>query len=246
MRVFAPAVVVTEAVSGTCALVPALDAAGTIGQVIDDLIRSLEVPVITVDDGSSDATGYVAGAHGAIVVRHERNLGKGAAILSGLREAERRGFRSVVTVDADGQHPGSSAQVVLGGSEDPRALVLGVRDLVRDRAPRSNRFGNDVSNFFLSAFAGVRLRDTQCGLRRYPVGETLNLAARSRGFAFEAEILLRALAAGLPLVEVPVQVVYPPDGARATHFRNVRDPARIVVTVVRTVMELGRAERGPR
>jgi glycosyltransferase involved in cell wall biosynthesis len=233
-------------VNGACAIVPALDAAVTIGAVIDDQQRSLEVPIIVVDDGSSDATGYVAGAHGAVVLRHERNLGKGAAILSGLREAKRRGFRTAVTVDADGQHPGASARIVLDASADVRALVLGVRDLARDGAPRSNRFGNGVSNFFLSAFAGVRLRDTQCGLRRYPVAETLDLAARARGYAFEAEIILRALAAGLPLVEVPVRVVYAREGSQVTHFRSVRDPARIVATVVRTVVELGRAEKGLR
>ncbi len=227
----------------TCAIVPALDAASTVGHVVDDVREVLDIPIVVVDDGSSDATGYVAGAHGAVVLRHERNLGKGAAILSGLREAQRRGFDAALTIDADGQHPAASGSVVLSGSDDPRAIVLGVRDLVRDGAPRSNRFGNGVSNFFLSAFAGTRLRDTQCGLRRYPIRETLALHTRSRGYAFEAEILLRARAAGLRLIEVPVQVVYPAEGERVSHFHNVRDPARIVATVVRTLVDLRRAER---
>jgi glycosyltransferase involved in cell wall biosynthesis len=230
-------------VLGACAIVPALDAATSIGLVVDDLRESLGTPVIVVDDGSTDATGYVAAAHGALVLHHEANLGKGAALLSGLREAQRRGFRTAVTVDADGQHPGASARAVLDGCDDPRAIVLGVRDLVRDGAPKSNQFGNRVSNFFLSAFAGTRLGDTQCGLRRYPVAETLALPTRARGYAFEAEILLRALAAGLPVVEIPVAVLYPSDGQRRSHFRLVRDPARIVATVVRTAVELRRTER---
>lgn len=227
----------------TCAIVPALDAARSVGDVVDALRESLAIPVLVVDDGSRDATGYVAGAHGAIVLRHDRNLGKGAAILSGLREARQRGFAAAVTVDADGQHPGSSARAVLEGSPDPRAIVLGVRNLVRDGAPRSNQFGNGVSNFFLSAFARARLRDTQCGLRRYPVAETLALPTRSLGFAFEAEVLLRAIAVRLPIVEIPVPVIYPAPGERLSHFDTVRDPARIVATVVRTVIELRRAER---
>jgi glycosyltransferase involved in cell wall biosynthesis len=227
----------------TCAIVPALDAASTVGHVVDDVSHVLDIPVVVVDDGSSDATGYVAGAHGAIVLHHERNRGKGAAILSGLREAERRGFEAALTIDADGQHPAASGRDVLSGSDDPRALVLGVRDLVRDGAPRSNRFGNGVSNFFLSAFAGTRLQDTQCGLRRYPVRETLALPMRAHGFAFEAEVILRALAARLPVVEVPVRVVYPAESERVSHFHTVRDPARIVATVVRTVVDLRRAER---
>jgi glycosyltransferase involved in cell wall biosynthesis len=221
----------------TCAVVPALDAAPTVGAVARGL-GELGLTVIVVDDGSRDATGDTARAAGAEVVRHERNRGKGAAIRTGLAEAERRGFVQAVTVDADGQHPASAARAVLDGASDPSALVLGVRDLVAAGAPRSNRFGNGVSNFFLSLFARRRLRDTQCGLRRYPVRETLALGARADGFAFEAEVILRAIAAGLPVVEVPVSVVYPAREERRTHFHNVRDPASIVGTVVRTVLEL--------
>jgi glycosyltransferase involved in cell wall biosynthesis len=221
-----------------CAVVPAFDAAPTVGRVVDDMVAALGTPVIVVDDGSTDATAQVARRRGALVVRHERNRGKGAALVTGLREAARLGVSIAVTVDADGQHPAASARTVLNGSDDPRALVLGVRDLSRDGAPPSNRFGNGVSNFFLSAFAGRRLRDTQCGLRRYPVRETLDLGARASGYAFEAEIVLRALAAGLPVVEQPVAVVYPPPSERRSHFHPVRDPARIVTAVVRTVLEL--------
>jgi glycosyltransferase involved in cell wall biosynthesis len=220
------------------AIVPAFDAAATVGAVVGSLRAALGIPVLVVDDGSADATAEVARASGADVVLHGHNRGKGAALRTGLLEAARRGVEVAVTVDADGQHPASAAQDVLHGSDDPRALVLGVRDLVRDGAPRGNRFGNGVSNFFLSVFAGQRLRDTQCGLRRYPVAQTLALGARASGYAFEAEIVLRALAAGLPLVEVPVHVVYPPAGEGSTHFRNVRDPTRIVFSVLRTVVAL--------
>ncbi|HEY1692100.1 MAG TPA: glycosyltransferase family 2 protein [Polyangiaceae bacterium] len=221
-----------------CAVVPALDAAETVGEVVAALLRVLSVPVLVVDDGSSDATAEVARAAGADVVRHGRNLGKGAAILAGLRDAARRGHDVAVTVDADGQHPATSARAVLEGSDERGALVLGVRDLVRDGAPKNNRFGNGVSNFFLSRFAGRPLLDTQCGLRRYPVAATLDLGCRARGFAFEAEVVLRAIGGSVPVVEVPVAVVYPPEEARRTHFHSVRDPARIVGAVVRTVVDL--------
>lgn len=221
-----------------CVIVPALDAAATVGRVIDDLHASLGLTVIVVDDGSGDATGEVARERSAVVLRQPTNRGKGAAIRAGLREAQRRGHIMALTVDADGQHPAASARIVLEASADPRALVLGVRDLFRDGAPPSNRFGNGVSNFFLSLFAHRPLLDTQCGLRRYPVEETLALKARADGYAFEGEVVLRSLAAGLPLVEVPIAVMYPPHGQQLSHFRRVLDPTRIVATVVRTVVEL--------
>jgi hypothetical protein len=124
------------------------------------------------------------------------------------------------------------------------ALVLGVRDLVRDGAPRANRMSNGISNHFLSRFAGTPLRDTQCGLRRYPVAQTLALGAVGRGYEFEAEILLRAVWAGLAIREVPVHVRYPAD--RRTHFKVSRDPWRILYRVLATVGEkrVGRLGHG--
>lgn len=222
----------------SCAIVPAYRAAETVGLVVDELKRTIEVPIIVVDDGSDDATGAVAESRGAHVVRHGRNRGKGAALRTGLAEAARAGFRVAVTVDADGQHPAASAQTVLSASDDPRALVLGVRNLVRDGAPASNQFGNAVSNFFLSLFSGRSLRDTQCGLRRYPVAETLALGVQSDGYAFEGEVVLRAIAAKMPIVEVDIAAIYPPEHKRKSHFRRFADPTRIVGRVARTAFEL--------
>jgi glycosyltransferase involved in cell wall biosynthesis len=223
---------------GACAIVPAFNAAETVGGVLDDLKRCMGVPIIAVDDGCADGTSVVARDRGVVLVHHQSNLGKGAALRTGLAEAARRGFRIAVTVDADGQHPASSAVTVLHAADDPLALVLGVRDLVRDGAPASNRFGNAVSNFFLSQLAGRKLQDTQCGLRRYPIRETLALGARAAGYAFEGEVVLRAIAARMPIVETRITVFYPPVEQRKTHFRRVLDPVRIVGTIAQTALEL--------
>jgi glycosyltransferase involved in cell wall biosynthesis len=226
-----------------CVIVPAFDAAASIRGVIDDLAAELGCDrraILVVDDGSTDDTARQACEAGAHVVRCPRNRGKGAALALGLREARALGFGVAVTVDADGQHPARSAAEVLGASNDPRDLVLGVRDLARDGAPGKNRFSNRISNFFLSLFSGRRLEDTQCGLRRYPVIETLALRPRAAGYGFEAEIILRAIAAGIPVVERAVRVVYPKESERVTHFDAVRDPARIIVAVLRALHDLRR------
>jgi glycosyltransferase involved in cell wall biosynthesis len=196
--------------------------------------------ILVVDDGSTDGTAEIARAAGVHVVRSPRNEGKGAALVRGLREALSLGFLVAITVDADGQHPAASARALTLASEDPHALVLGIRDLARDGAPRKNRFSNGVSNLFLSLFSGRHLADTQCGLRRYPIRETLALGTRATGYAFEAEVILLSVAAKIPIVEHHVRVVYPPEEQRVTHFHGVKDPARIVVTVVRTVLALRR------
>ncbi|GMV16281.1 MAG: glycosyltransferase family 2 protein [Polyangiaceae bacterium] len=225
------------------AVVPAYFAERSVGALAREL-RALwpdtgeAPPVIVVDDGSADDTSGAARAAGAYVVRHPHNRGKGAALLTGFERARAFEADAVVSVDADGQHPAEEA-VRLALHPAPReSLILGVRDLVGAGAPRANQRSNAISNFFLSRFTGRELRDTQCGLRRYPLEKTLALAPRSEGYAFEAEVLLRAARANWDIVQIPVRVLYPPD--RRTHFHVVRDPARIVFRVVSTLL----SERG--
>ena len=219
------------------AIVPAYDVAPVIADVVTRLRDLWEEPdgVIVVDDGSADNTADLAEQAGAEVLRHVRNRGKGAALRTGLEEAARRGFDVAVTVDGDGQHPPDEALRMHRGCDDPAALVLGIRDLVAAGAPRPNQLSNRFSNMVLSGFIGRRLADTQCGLRRYPIADTLALGGREAGYGFEAEVLIRGAAAGMRFVEVPIRVIYPPEEERITHFHSVRDPTRIVLRVVRTV-----------
>src|SRR5262249_14779373 len=114
------------------------------------------------------------------------------------------------------------------------------------RAPVANQISNRISNFFLSLFSGRRLADTQCGLRRYPLAVTLELGARHDGYAFEADVILRAIAADIRLVEAPIVAIYPPERERVSHFDSVRDPARIVACVVGTLIETRMLRRSPR
>lgn len=233
-----------------CVIVPAYQAAKSLASVLAELRAELGSvlgagALFVVDDGSTDATAEIARAEGVRVVSHVKNLGKGAALRSGMERAWREGFNVALTVDADGQHPARAARVLLEADAEASAMVLGVRDLDRAGAPKANRMSNGISNFFISAFAGTPLSDTQCGLRRYPLPATLELGGRADGYAFEAEIILRAHAAGMPLVQVPVEVYYPPEEERITHFHKVRDPARIVFAVVRTLADVHLLRRGP-
>jgi glycosyltransferase involved in cell wall biosynthesis len=220
-----------------CAVIPAYEAARNVGDVTRETVAiwPVEGGVIVVDDGSRDDTAEIARAAGATVLRHPANRGKGAALRTGMEHALRAGFPVAVTIDADGQHPPAEARRLLEVDPDPEALVLGVRDLAGAGAPRANQVSNRISNFFLSVFAGQPFADTQCGLRRYPIERTLALGPRDDGYAFEAEIILRAVAGGVRIVEAPVRVLYPPENERLTHFDSVRDPARIVTRVVKTL-----------
>jgi glycosyltransferase involved in cell wall biosynthesis len=223
-----------------CALIPAYRAPRTVADVVRETRAIWPVPnaVFVIDDGSSDETGNLARSAGAIIIEHANNRGKGAALRTGMEHALKLGFNVAVTLDADAQHPPPEAARLARADIDPNALVLGIRDLVRAGAPRPNQISNRISNFFLSLFTGKPLADTQCGLRRYPIAATLALGGRDNGYAFEAEIIMRALAAGMPIVEEPIDVIYPPADERVTHFNSVRDPARIIRRIVTTLADV--------
>lgn len=223
-------------------VIPAYEAASVLGGVLTPLrgalaTRENPVRLLVVDDGSTDTTATVAEQAGAEVIRHQTNQGKGAALSTGLRWASEQGLLAIVTADADGQHPTCAILQLLDASAPLTTLVLGVRDLKASCAPRSHHFSNGISNRFLSWFTGLSLRDTQCGLRRYPVSATLKLGVRATGYAFEAEIILRAARAGMDIAQLRTKVYYPPAHQRLSHFDKVRDPARIIGSVLRTVLE---------
>jgi glycosyltransferase involved in cell wall biosynthesis len=221
-------------------VVPAYQAEKSVGSVVRELFEALAADasgakVVVVDDGSTDGTSEAARAAGAQVIRHEHNRGKGHALRTGFAALVAAGADAAVCVDADGQHPPAEA-VRLAQLAAPRdALVLGTRDLRAAGAPPKNIFSNNFSNRFLSFALGRTLKDTQCGLRRYPLPETLELGGRASGYGYEAELILRAVRQGFRVVEEPVRVIYPPESERLTHFHSVKDPARIVFRVLYTL-----------
>ncbi len=222
-------------------VIPAHNEAPRVGAVVRGVLEAWPHErsplVVVVDDGSTDSTAHVAAGAGARVVSHSENCGKGAALLTGFSAAQLMGADVATTLDADGQHPAADAVSLALDAAPRHALVLGTRDMVTAGAPRANQISNRISNFFLSAFTLKRLSDTQCGMRRYPLAETVALGVGGKGFSFEAEVILRAARARWQIVQRQVGVVYPCEDERTTHFHVVRDPARIVGRVSLTLVD---------
>jgi glycosyltransferase involved in cell wall biosynthesis len=223
-------------------VIPVYNHVRNVRQVVLAAVAS-GAPVVVVDDGSTDGSGdAVADIAGAALVRHEKNLGKGAAILTGLATIAAVGARFAVTVDADGQHNPDDARGLLDaiwpdGEPGPRVvLVLGARTGMRGRAvPWSSRLGRGFSGFWVWTSGGPLLSDSQSGFRVYPVAETLALPTAARRFEFEVEVLVHARRAGITILEVPVPVTYQPPGGRVSHFRPWRDFGRNAATFTRLI-----------
>jgi glycosyltransferase involved in cell wall biosynthesis len=212
-------------------LIPAYQCAATIAAVITDARAHLQ-SIVVVDDGSDDATAERARLAGAEVLRHERNRGKGAALLTGMRHLAAGGFTHVLTMDGDGQHLGGEIPPLLAAARaDPTAIVIGVRRIEGQQVAAANLFGNRFANAAIALAAGRAVSDTQSGFRVYPLAAVLALPVDGERFEYESTVIIRAARAGIAVISVPVAVYYPPIAERRTHYRKVVDTLRIIRAV---------------
>ncbi len=211
-----------------CAVVPSLDNPRTVRGVVERLAARL--PVVLVDDGSGPdgaAACVVAAEHERVtLVRFEENRGKGAAVGAGFREADRRGFTHALQVDADAQHDLDRVEPFLeAAAAAPDALVLGY-PVYDASAPRSRVIGRKVTAFWVAVELGdrTRIRDAMIGFRVYPLAASLATPIRSARMGFDIEIAVRMARRGVPIVNLPVAVRYPPaEEGGVSHFRPLRD-----------------------
>jgi glycosyltransferase involved in cell wall biosynthesis len=215
-------------------VIPAYNHGGTVADVIRRTL-AWQAPVVVVDDGSTDDTPEKLRSLPKIeILRHRRNRGKGAALLTGFRHLEGR-VDWAVTLDADGQHdPADIGTLMSAVPASGKAIVVGRRRGM-ETAPWTSRSGRAFSNFWVWVSGGVYLRDTQTGMRVYPLPEVMAMKIRARRYQFEVEVLAKAAWAGIPLIEVPVSVRYGPSGARISHFRPIPDFFRNTGTFARLI-----------
>jgi uncharacterized protein (DUF2062 family) len=206
-----------------CVVIPVYNHGLTVQRVVREASQAL--PVIVVDDGSTDQTpSLLATEKDLVVVTLPRNQGKAAALGAGFAKARELGFTHAITMDADGQHSASElAQFVAASRRQPEAFIIGVRHLKAAGAPWPRRATNALSNFWFRFETGLRLADTQCGYRCYPLAAMAQLRLRAKRYAWELEALVKAAWAGFPLVPQVVAADYSAPTSRLSHFHPGRD-----------------------
>lgn len=190
-------------------VVPAFREESQIGDVVAAL-RTRDLPVVVVDDGSPDATAERAADAGAVVLRHPLNRGQGAALQTGIAYALRRGAEIIVTFDADGQHSADDVarliEPIVRGECD---IVLGSRFLgTTSRIPRARRLLLRAAVIFTRITSGARVTDAHNGLRAFSRRAAATLDIRLDRMAHGSEVLDQIARSRLPYREVPVHIRY--------------------------------------
>jgi len=209
--------------SNCAAVIPCFNEAAAIAPLVA-AVRQFLPSVRVVDDGSTDDTGNLAYRAGAVVVRHPHNLGKGAALRTGLLLAWKQGFEWALTLDGDGQHaPEDLPHLLQRAGQTGAALVIGNRLHNAPAIPWLRRHVNRWMSRKLSRLTGRHLPDTQCGLRLIHLATWAALPLKTARFEVESEMLMAFLAAGQQVEFVPVRVI---DSSRNSHIRPVADSLR--------------------
>ena len=216
---------------GICVVIPTYNNAGTIADVVR---RALEycLDVIVVADGCTDQTlDILQGIEEITVVCCAKNGGKGSALKRGFKQALQMGFAYAITLDADGQHfPEDIPTMLQANQKHPGALIVGERrGLDAMERSKGSKFANAFANFWFAIQTGRYLKDTQTGFRLYPLKKIHGLSLLTSRYEAELELLVFASWHGVEIVSEPVNVYYPPQEERVSHFRPIADFSRIFV-----------------
>jgi glycosyltransferase involved in cell wall biosynthesis len=210
-----------------CAIIPAFGEERFIGTVVRAVLEHLN-HVVVVDDCSPDQTAQVARAAGAEVICHRKNLGKGAAIKTGLRKAA-DSFGFFLFMDGDGQHDPAEIPKFLAKATATQAhLIVGNRMRNVATMPVIRRWTNKFMSWQISKLCHRELPDSQCGYRmaRYELLPLLQEA--SDGFAFETESLLLAARNDFRIEFVPVRTIYRNERSKIKPMRDTFRYVRIL------------------
>lgn len=223
------------------ALIPAYKPSDGLRDIVGELRETGCETVVVVDDGSgaefSALFTDIAAMSGVDLVTHPENLGKGAALKTGMVHLLDGwpDLSGVVTLDADGQHRiPDVVRVAAALHAEPDAIVLGARQFDdKSSVPLRSRLGNSVTRFIFRQVYGGEISDTQTGLRGLP-GTFLPTALRipSQRYDYELDMLIQGVTAKRRFVSVPIETVYIDDNA-SSHFNPVLDSLRIYFSLFR-------------
>jgi glycosyltransferase involved in cell wall biosynthesis len=197
-----------------CFIIPCYNEEKAIGGVVESLRRVLKgtdynYKVLVVNDRSSDNSGEIAHAAGAVVIDHVINQGAGGATATGLLYAKQNDFDYAVTLDADGQHDVKDALNCLKEAIKSKTdLLIGSRMINTKDMSASVTLGNKGLSVITNILFGVKVSDSQSGLRIFSRRAIQNLKWKSTRYEFCSEMLLRAKQAGLEIREFPIKTIY--------------------------------------
>lgn len=220
-------------------IIPAFNPDEKLISVVERLY-DMGLQTVVVDDGSLKECAGIFDKleirYGCDVCRHFRNMGKGAALKTGLRYATLSypNASGYITADADGQHTAEDIlKLAIALEKNPDSLILGTRAFTGKGIPFKSRWGNRITSFVYFLSTGRRCADTQTGLRGIPEKyRALSLSVPGDRYEYEMNLLLAMRRKKIPFVAVPIDTIYL-EGNASSHFNPLRDSAVIYFNILK-------------
>ena len=227
-----------EVINNISVIIPSLNPDEKLNKTVESLLNVGFTDIVCVNDGSNAEClpNFPSPSENITLLVHEVNKGKGAALKTAFKYIQENRPDSVgaITVDGDGQH---AAEDVLNCAkalvERKDNIILGCRDFTKENVPPRSRFGNRLTSGVFKVFCGMKVSDTQTGLRAFPsVYYTDMLEISGDRFEYETNMLLEMKARKIPYSEVEIETVYIEEN-KTSHFRPVKDSFRIYSLILK-------------
>lgn len=213
-----------------CVLIPVFNHEEPIGPIVERLVTLLNIPILLINDGSSDRCRErlkaLAASHEQVeLLNLPVNRGKGGALKEGFRHALQRGFTHALQIDADGQHDtGDAALFFQQAQAHPDAIICGC-PIYDDSVPALRFYARYLTHVWIWINSvSLAVKDSMCGYRVYPLASTvalINAEATGNRMDFDSEIMVRWVWRDGVVINQPTRVTYPEDGI--SHFAPWRD-----------------------
>ena len=220
-------------------ILPSYNPSMEITSVIKRVIEQGFCDIIIINDGSKEEITPIfdeaAKIDGCTVICHKENMGKGAALKTGMAYflENRPDGLGVITIDDDGQHLPEDIKLCAQAMADSGASVLSARDFKKKSVPFKSRIGNRFSAKLFSASIGLELTDCQTGLRAIPkIFLSTFINVQGDRFEYETNMLIAAKKERIGITEIPINTVYI-DGNKNTHFKPLRDSLKIIFQFIK-------------
>lgn len=213
-----------------CVIIPTFNNGSTLRSLIEK-VKEYTSRIIVVNDGSTDGSlEILIDLDNLIYVSYFANKGKGYALRQGFKKALSLGYDYAITIDSDMQHdPADFINFLNLLPGNPDSLIVGARNMEGVGQPKKSSFANKFSNFWFQIETGFSIPDTQSGFRLYPIKRLQHIRFFSNKYEFEVEVLVRSAWHEIPIISTTVNVYYPPEEQRISHFRPLPDFSRISV-----------------
>lgn len=219
-------------------LIPAYEPGENMLRLVEELQEKTPFQLLLVDDGSGpDYAPLFSEAErmGCRVLTHTKNRGKGAALKTGFSWIRKHAWENtvIVTADCDGQHAVQDIiRTARNVKPDGHEIILGSRTF-EGNVPGRSRVGNTLSRWIFTLFTGLKIRDTQTGLRGFP-SSALDWLCHIPGerFEYEQNMLFDGKQMGYSFREIPIRTIYENDN-KGTHFHAIRDSLLVAMCFLR-------------